>query len=222
VPDISENFTGTNGSAWNASNWNANTGSGTRDIQSNAGRLLTAATSFTPTNAPGAFNLPNDFELRADCTTVTILGNIFLWFRAGPADTYAGYATQGYFLTVAPAGGSILWYRQSSTNTTITTASIAAQVANDVFHFRIRCVGAQLKVRHWKNAAAEPTVWDYDVTDTKYASGAILLAVENSTAAADTHTWDDVISTPLSVAVGTPSNKAGMVGSWEMLELVGG
>jgi len=100
-----DTFTGTNGAAWSGS-WTTTANGGTIDIQSNAGRALTAATSFT--SGPMAYlssaTANTDFDIYIEFQMMGTTTQQYLWF-GGSSDgsgNLTGGTNNGYELIFFP------------------------------------------------------------------------------------------------------------------------
>jgi hypothetical protein len=186
-------FNATNGSAWpsGSSGWSTAANPGAAVTTQNVRGRLTSGTVGSwggwSRGAGGTDVSAGDFEARF----TFVFGTIVNWeppewyaafgFRADndfSVDAYA--ATNGYWVepyarldkdevfVVRKVGG---------TRTLLHTGSGMAGASGDHMHFRVRFEGTALKMRWWLNSAAEPSTWNYEVTDSSHSSGRFYFAI---------------------------------------------
>lgn len=206
---IVDPFTGTNGDPWDSGKWTTNTiGAGSvADIQSNKGRLEGGAGSFLTANAISTMASQTDCELY--CTfdvdsgsqesylEITLRGD-GLWLDAEESEPQ-----NGYFIDIAPGSTPDIRLRKAvaSVKTTLASSSGTSNVLSGVIYgLRFRAVGTAIKVRYWDTAGAEPSSWDFEVTDSDITAGIVQLSkVTGSAAAARTTNVDDLVIKALRV-----------------------
>jgi hypothetical protein len=149
-------FFGTNGDAWPRWTTAFLGGAGTVDIQSNRGRLQTAATGAYLDNA-GAFY-------------ARVLDGKEVHVRVTPRQTWA---TEAYFaatLTTELGGldGYDLVFLGAANQISVQTIDLVTTLAtisyvftgSTAVHFKFRRLGARLDVKAWDDGTAEPAVWN--------------------------------------------------------------
>jgi len=187
---FSELFTGTNGAAWD-SDWTLVTNGGTIDIQSNRGRMVTAATAFFETNAELTGHPVANFDMYVD---LLIDANTFtfpvIFYRvnsvgAGSDDYYrVAYAVQSDTFYVEKYIGFSL----SSTPGSVTKTT----VPGDTLRIRIQANGNNHKGKAWVLPASEPGTWDWEFTDSFNATETrISLGHQTGSALANRCDWDN-------------------------------
>jgi hypothetical protein len=175
---LQEDWTGSNGSAWNATRWSTqrdviNPGSpGTLDVQSNQGRVHGNAASERMV-AFSALSV-TDFDMVLRVRATTFAASLFpeVGFRI-----VSGVATgppTGYAIQFSDSGSGTITLYKIAAYSTLGSAIVIGTGAFDK-SIRINCVGTAIKVRQWNYSTTEPGTWDISVTDATYATGPIML-----------------------------------------------
>ena len=188
--DFSEDWTGTDGTAWNATRWPvvAVTSTSVVDIQSNQGRMLPQGAAFARARAESASGNFADLDLLIQFTI-------------------AGIAEQYHAVNVRHTGG---WTGNNGTNCyrilvsngflSFTSFVAGSQAANfDVaktwntsqWSLRIQCSGTTIRARAWQGS--EPGTWDIDQINSSHTTGIIsLVSLNGATATARQVLWDNL------------------------------
>lgn len=181
---LNEDFTGTNGSAPNATTFvtSVNGASAVVDIQSNQLRLLlgpgTSAARAITRDASGA-----NFSL-TDVETLILWdpgATLFQQYAAvclrtdNTWDATAIYSpTNGYNIEFNPLTAAELQIYKvvAGTNTPIVTGSFGCSAATKAW-MRCQAVGTTIRVKMWNNGTAEPSAWTLSTTDSSFTSGGV-------------------------------------------------
>lgn len=189
-------FTGTNGSAWNASNWTslfAATGS-SATIQGNKGRQV-AGSSSGSNNKKGMryTSTLTDVEIAGTLSfTTSASGSVEIWLRAS---TSAPDGT-GYFLQFDGPGGGINLLKAVSFSYTNLSSNLGGitLASGTTYGFKFYVVGTTVKAKVW--TGSEPGSYTVSTTDSAVgAAGYAYIATLNNAAANVTVDYDDVVLT---------------------------
>lgn len=189
-----DDFTGSNGSAWNASNWTSHVSStgASATIQSNQGRL-SAGTSA------GGSNKRSQKYAGANLTDVEISGKVTLpttngssaevWVRTDAVTPDSG---NGYFLTFRIGSAVTLSKGAGFTYPSLGSTSVTVS-QNTQYGFRLYAVGSSIKAKVWATSGSEPSSYQVSVTDTTHSgSGLTILTANNGVATGMIADFDDV------------------------------
>lgn len=200
---FTEDWTGGNGSAWNATRWTdgrstSGGGSTVLDIQSNQGREGNTA-SGQGTAILSATSALSDMDLRISfgwaSASQNMTGEVF--YHVG-GNLTSGYPVQGYLATMLRNGNSntsgIYLERVDAGPTwvgldddlTVTFAD------TDRRWCRILVEGSRHRIKVWKVGDSEPGTWNIDITDSVYSSGRVLLGSYGLASPVGTVQWDDL------------------------------
>lgn len=184
APFTTETWTGANGAAWPGV-WTTTPNGGTVDIQSNAGRILTAAAGYSTATAKQTGLATGDLLVQLTLSS-TAEQYHFIYFRDDLAGNY-------YRAVVTPTDVGIQKSVSGSTSY-ITSSGPVTLASGTPYWVRVDWVGSALKVRLWTVGSAEPASWTNTATDTTYtAAGSLGLGVSSGSAAtAITSTWDNL------------------------------
>ena len=166
---LSENFTGTNGAAWNNDNWvtSAASGGGSVTIQTNRGRESgTAGVANSGGRAVSRKGGRVNQEVTGDlqlCDT-TEPCRIDLWLRASGDWTGLDTPTDGYGVRL-PADSSTAQLIKSVAGVETVLASATWPRDLVLKSWRFQTLGVNIRFRIWNQADAEPTTWLFDVQD---------------------------------------------------------
>lgn len=187
-----EDWTGSNGTAWNATRWPtiAVTSTSIVDIQSNQGRLVPQGAAFATARAlSSSGNIPD-----LDLTVLFTLG-------ASGVEQYHGICvrhTNAWTGNVPTDGYRILVFDGSLALTVYTASVQGLNVApaktwnTSQWNLRIRCEGTAVKVKAWQGG--EPGTWDIEETDSNHTTGiASFVSLNGSTATARPIQWDSLL-----------------------------
>lgn len=203
---FTEDFTGTNGSAWDVSAWNTQRSSGTGGFtrQDSLGMItvpggggygdrMQAQTTATLTGGEYRYDFP--------ITTKVEYTVAFVACGAGSLESWTHLTQNGYVVNYAPITGALTLQKVASwAPTTLASGSLAVDV-NDMVHVAIR-PGAGAYV--WKNGDARPGSPTLASADSTYASGSGGFGVIGGNAAATIPLFfDNVILDDLDLVAGT-------------------
>ncbi len=216
-----ESWTGTNGAAWTSTWWSTG-GTGTIDIQSNAGRVLVGSTTAFAvgpyaflTGAPAV----SDYSLTVDVYIDTLTSkyiSISMGTTAGQLSS-GTQASNGYTIELAPGAGNYTVNRHvSATRTTLSTQSHTYTAASWV-RVNLTKAGSVISATVWDGqGTAKPGTADYSATDGSPFNTATKPQVcvgNGSTTAAMTATFDNLLfEVTGAIQVATSTIVAGNVG----------
>lgn len=183
---IRETWTGVNGAAWPAAWTGAN---GTRDIQSNAGRHITAATASAVTTDAQSGPAAGELVVRFQWSAINV--ERYEYFACRAADfnnnTHVRVTDTGVAQTIS------IRKRVASASTLLSTDAAVTVAANTWYWVRFRWAGSDYKARFWPDGDPEPVTWNVTATDTAHTSGSVMLATQNGAdALARTTLFDDL------------------------------
>jgi hypothetical protein len=178
---LADDFTGTDGAAWNSTRWPTTIGT-TVNISTNRGHV-----AGNPAKAFSALTV-TDFELVVKGQWANLTGKApeIGWRVNSPFanPTGAGYAVQ----IDSTSGGKATMYKVPG-YTVVAAGTVSATLAGPTaVWFRIRVVGTNHKIRWWADGGSEGSTWLIDLTDATTASGRVYLG---SWSNGDTY-WDDL------------------------------
>lgn len=185
-----ETFTGTNGATW-PSPWGNS--SGTVDIQSNAGRLVTAASAYSTTRVSRSGPANGDVLLTVTFPVVGVEQYFNVQVRGSSASTFS----TGYTFGTSLAGSVYLKAWTAGVEDGLTSSAFTF-VAGTAYRIRIRFDNTNVQARIWAAASAEPDTWQADVRSTvTTAAGFVTITHQNGAdGVARTATIDDVTVQP--------------------------
>lgn len=216
---LSDNFTGTNGDAWNASNWTTRTEgtTGSSTIQTNRGRATAATGAYTAQYALGApaSGDADDFDVTfswADTSTGEQYIDFIYRCTTNPTSGVPGSA---FVVEIGPNSDKIGVYSLDSGGAFSTGIFVTSAGVNDTNRhwMRVLVVGTQHKVKWWDDGSGEPGTWQIDETDPDgggWTTGRVLLGKLNGAAGTSRSTdFDDFSLDDLTVsATATPATLA--------------
>lgn len=197
---LSDAFTGTDGTVWNASNWTTGqTGTASTSlILGNAGRLTTgSATGYASASRISRranITAPADavWSSRIRFNSSEIYPQIYVRSTDTQLDTQGGYR-------VALDSTNAQWEVakvSSFTQTPLQTATSFTYTVNTWYRIIFGVVGSAIKFQIYLDGAAQPSTWTYQVTDTTItAAGPVGITAGAGNAAATTFDIDDVVIT---------------------------
>jgi hypothetical protein len=188
---FTEDWTGTNGAAWNATRWPNQRPSGSF-IDTNKGILKAG----NPSQAYCSLTV-TDFEALIKYEWQVTIGGQFpeIAWRLG-TNISSGTGSNGYVMQITGTGGSTGIYKITSGTYTLVGSSVTDATLNaiGIRWFRVRVVGNHHQVRWWTDGGSEPGTWQLDATDSTYTTGAFGIRAYQG---ADTLICDDLtITTP--------------------------
>lgn len=199
--EILDNFTGTNGSAWNSSIWET-TGSGghTVNIQNNRGRIVTGTSPYSSKAAARSQNSYGRGRVHFDCTipaeTPDYKFSVNAWGQGNAFANYLYYPRDGYFVEIAPQTGATALIKSVAENlTTLATlagTSGATYSDGDTIRIDIENRESGVVAWVWKNAEARPTNPNLVSTDTSYVTGRFGMGAQTGGSGVATVDFDNV------------------------------
>jgi hypothetical protein len=165
---FSEDFTGSNGSAWNGTRWPNNyqaPAGGTSDIQSNRGRLVTDASAYALNQQEVQDIIPTTFDMYID---VLIDATTEAYFEIEFRSAGAGDGNW-YDLSLHRDSGDLNLQKQVSFSPTTLGSTTLSFTSGDTVHLRLQADGADLRVKAWINGASEPGTWTISANDSTYS-----------------------------------------------------
>lgn len=174
---VSDTWTGADGTNWTASGWGIS--SGTYDINSNRGRLVTGTTLYSTAYANRNVSIRNGV-FTFDCTIADT--NTYAQFQF--CRSYSGLDDHFQIAWQPQYSEVFLKDRISdSQERTIASTNSYTQSIGDVLHFKVLVLGSIVKVRLWKNAETEPSTWLLEGTSDLSASGTSVALATSTTVA---------------------------------------
>lgn len=197
---LSDTFTGTNGSGWNASNWllgqNPLVGGGAT-IQSNMGQLqLGSQGDWDDDSVRRRANIGQvaDFDMTFACRFPDLDLALAILYRA---DTTALHVQTCWQLLIAPNYNAVQLSRWNSWSETSLQNSTFTMATNTLYWVRLRAVGSQHQAKIWTDGSSEPPVWNLSGTDGSIPGAGYLGIVLNATPVSQIALIDTVtITTP--------------------------
>ena len=170
-------FTGlADGAAWPAPWTQASYPAGSiRDVQGQAGRLVTATTlGIYNWDDASAIRLPDEyanFEARFRLRSYG-QGYPRFVFRSGlPQLTHENCVYLAGQINTSTPGTSFRVDEATNWNQTMLARTSGAWPTGEWVNVRVRAEGARVRMRRWDDGAAEPSTWPIDVTVTKTSPG---------------------------------------------------
>lgn len=205
---MSDDWTGSNGAAWNSSKWDpgeVRTGA-TKTVQSNAGRQDPG----TLTGYSGRISTLAKIADKADV-------DIVISFKVANGDCFpfvllrgdsGGLGSFGYQFRPGLSGMARLAVITPSYTETV-LGSIAGSITPGTWYrLRFRAVGSAIKARIWPTSSAEPSSWGIEVTNTAItAAGKVVIGAAGGNAVGSTVDWDDCIVSDPNAVAGWPEAK---------------
>lgn len=171
--DFSEDWTGSDGAAWNATRWPTIgvTSTSVVDILTNQGRMLPQGAAFARARAESASGNFTD----VDVTIQFVLGGVGVeqyhtvnvrhtgsWTGNNPTNGYRVLVQNGFLSLTAYVAGS------SAAN-----FDVAKTWNTSMWTMRIQCIGTTIRVRAWQGT--EPGTWDIEQTNSSHSTGIVTL-----------------------------------------------
>lgn len=202
---IRETWTGTNGAAWPAA-WTG--AGGIRDIQTNSGRHITAATASAVVTSSRSGLGAGELLVRFQWDATAVERNQYFACRAADFDNH----THCLVRDTGAARNISIAKRVGGTPTTLSSVVAVSVSAGSWYWVRLRWSGGDYRARLWADGSPEPPDWTVQATDTTHTSGLLLLATGNGAdAAARTTLLDDMQVWDL--GSGSVSSVAGKTGA---------
>ena len=176
---LEDDFTGTDGAAWNASKWEYQrdpSGSGTVTIQSNTGRVTGGGRPL----AISAITV-TDFELLVKINWANITDKyVEIGWRIG-TNLSSGAPHLGYAVQIHEGYDVRMFLIDAYTPMGSTVSDTSLYGAKTVW-VRVQSVGSNHKVRWWHDGSGEPGTWQMERTDATYTTGRLMLGAFTPTA----------------------------------------
>jgi len=172
-----EDFSGADGSAWDATRWTTNTQStASLDVRSNAGRMAFQNVSGARAQAIATMTREADTDsLMSFRYTSTGPRGYFYVFSRASGNWVSGYPGTSYFLQLINDDGTVqLWKSSGGTTTRLATVAGAASVTTGKQWIRFRVQGSSLSAKVWTDGATEPSGWELTATDSSITSAGVL------------------------------------------------
>jgi hypothetical protein len=190
---LQDEWVGANGTAWRPDIWTTVVqGTGTIDVQSGAGRMLTDATQFHATGAVSTARA-QDVEIVALWTPQNPLAaqSLDIWVRAS-GDYVSGHPQPSsgiaFELNTSTGAGDLEIIRTTSSTTQTTVTSVSkTYTAGTAVWVRARAEGSRFAFKAWDNGTTEPNAWNLDILDHNI-TGTGFIQVNNTTDAVATRT----------------------------------
>lgn len=194
-----DNWTGTNGAAWDASKWTTGTQStSTITIQNNQGRMVAQGANYVSVRALASLAATADVDVLVDLTLDSLVEQYpGVNVRGDGVWDSNNFAVQnnGYRVQLNPQGNVIQIIKcTAGTDSIIASVGLTDTTVKRVL--RIQATGTTIRYRMWLATDPEPGTWDSSVTDATHATGKISLGQVNGPAAtARTADFDNLIVT---------------------------
>jgi hypothetical protein len=173
---FSEDWTGADGAAWDASKWTADGGtSATADILSNQGRMrfenVSEARARAIASMPKRANTEVLMSFRFPSTEAKGLLQIF---SRASGNWVSGYPNSGYFVEI-PNNNDNVGLREVSSGTIIELANESVGQATTTKQWvRLRVEGSTLQAKVWTDGTPEPSGWEIQATDASFSEAGVL------------------------------------------------
>ena len=196
APDFTDDWTGTNGAAWNAAKWPVIgvTSTSVVDIQGNQGRFLPQGAAFARCRAESASGNFADFDLTLKFTLGTVGAEQYHSINVRHTGSWSGNnAVNAYRFMISEWTFSFTPIVAGATGTSV---NVAKTWNTSQYSLRIVCVGTSLRARVWQGT--EPGTWDIDQTNASHTTGIISLISLCGSGAAGTPRpiqYDDLLVT---------------------------
>jgi hypothetical protein len=193
-PVVAETFTGANGAPWPAAFTTSGPGSFT--VQSNTGRVVTAAAAYSGHLAVRGETIPDNAECLLRWRTT---GATERYFEVRSRRAASGSPLASYGVVCAVASGALQIARFSGDTATVLATVTVGYTANTWYRLRHRWLGNTLAVKLWPDGTTEPAAWTLTATDGAITSGPRFALRFNSGNSATSVTFDvdDLTVTPL-------------------------
>lgn len=201
-----EDFTGTNGAAWNTAKWKGiHVGAGTlaeRTIQSNAGYVRGGSSGQISSLYAQADVAVDDFEFLASFVLNGSSDNRSAEVAYRVSDAVSvDHPGRCYYATANQTG--LYLERNSLSNGGVSWTSIATDTTTGFAGgtkkwMRVRVVGDNHKVKVWSDGSPEPGTWQIDATDNTYRAGHALILGNYLYGTTNNTVWDDIYISPRS------------------------
>lgn len=193
-----DNFTGSNGSVWDAALWGTTATGATITQQNGSGRIVLAGVTGAFGEVSTAVSLASlstaNFELTCDLAMGNTTAESYAVVSFGDGSINAdGTQSNGYNMVIYPGVGTGIEFDRYTGSTKTVLASDAAftLAVGTRLHIRYRREDDLHSVRVWQGAAAEPTTWKWQVADSTWiANTRVGFSYINGTAAAASETLD--------------------------------
>lgn len=192
-PQFEDTWTGTNGDAWSPGKWSranknvTHNNTGTIDIQSNKGRMLTGVAAASQVVAIANMQAVRDAELYFEATYTSGAPELDITLRSDWTFDEAFQAPDnGVQLALILTGGSATQsiFRLRSGVATSLTSVAATFTSTHTYGIRFRVVGQAYYAKWWDLTGAEPATWNLTTTDGISTPGVLTIDCESTTAAA--------------------------------------
>lgn len=187
-----ENFTGSDGSAW-PSPWTTDGGAGgSTDIQTNRGRMISPTTFPEGTRATYGTDNWTDFEMVVRLqfsNPITEQYNTVIFRFDSFGDAASIHPVNGYKLSASVLFNSFALYRYFGSDVLLDNVTYTFSAGTDVY-IKLRAVGPLLRARIWNVGSGEPSTWTLAATDTGRLTGKLALTGQYN-GANSTIYWDE-------------------------------
>ena len=173
TPTVYEDWTGANGAAWSTARWTDivhYNGTGTIDIQANAGRIACATGVGTGVRAlQGQTDLGWMFKATFDLTASS---SFVAGFRSGTEMMPSSVEPMtGYYISYQPNTGTFSFRRRNGDQTTNMLGTTVFGASAATRWFRVQALGTNIQVKTWLDGGSEPAAWTFEATDAAWGSG---------------------------------------------------
>jgi hypothetical protein len=173
---FSEDWTGADGAAWDASKWSTNVGtSATADVLSNQGRMrfenVSGARALAIASMPKRADTEALMSFRFPSTDPK--GFLQIFSRAS-GNWVSGYPGTGYFVDISNTGSNVGLRKVSAGTVTQLSDAPAGQSTTEKQWVRLRVEGSTLKVKVWTDGTPEPEGWEMEATDASFSEPGVL------------------------------------------------
>jgi hypothetical protein len=188
VDVLTEDWTGADGTAWNASRWTADGGSSaTLDILSNQGRMRFENVSGARARAIASMPQRTNTEVLVSFRFLSTAAKGYLQiFSRATGNWVSGYPGSAYYVDIANNSDHIGLGKVSAGTITELTGADVGHVTTKKQWVRFRIQETTLRVKVWTDGMPEPLEWEIEATDASFSeAGVFQLRWARASAATD-------------------------------------
>jgi large repetitive protein len=173
---FSEDWTGADGAAWDASKWSTNVGtSATADVLSNQGRMRFENVSGARALAIASMPKRADTEVLMSFRFPSTGAKGFLQiFSRASGNWVSGYPGTGYYVELTNSGSNVGLRKVSSGTITELANSAIGRATTTKQWVRFRIEGSTLQAKVWTDGTPEPSEWEVQATDGSFSEAGVL------------------------------------------------
>jgi hypothetical protein len=173
---FTEDWTGANGAAWNASKWTTDGGtSATLDIQSNQGRMRFENVSGARARAIATMPQRTNTEVLMSFSFPSTAAKGYLQiFTRASGNWVSGSPGSGYYVELSNNASNVGLRKVSSGTVTELSNAAVGQATTTKQWVRLRVEGTTIKAKVWTDGTPEPSGWETQATDASIPGPGVL------------------------------------------------